>query len=82
MTLWAVVVTGTAAVNYFPVADKEAGNESAARINDWVSYMERNHPADNPRITADVVKWEGTADSHAQWLAELTERIAEEGQEI
>jgi hypothetical protein len=77
-----VVVTGTSTVNWFPVADKDAGNESAARINDWVAHMERNHPQTTPRIVADVVEWHGSVETHARELADLNRYIAEEEQEI
>lgn len=83
MTLWAVQVTSQAVgsvTTRFPVAGRGEAVESAARINDWVAYMIRSHPATPfvEGVVADVVEWADSPELHAQELAQTQAFIAEE----
>lgn len=82
MTLWAVEVSGGNVATQFPTRSRAMAVESAGRINDWVAYMNREHPGAVGGVMAEVIEWPHSAQRHAIELAQSEAYMAEEQQEI
>jgi hypothetical protein len=70
-TLWAVHVEGPDDILAMP--DRATADIKADEIN-GIAQMLRNRPdasPNDPRISAKVIEWDGTAEEHAEYLAEL-----------
>lgn len=70
-TLWAVHVLGPD--DLVPVKDRAEGDRLAAEINDMARQWRERPDASplDPRISAELVPWDGSAEQHAASLAEL-----------
>lgn len=69
--LWAVHVQGPDDI--LAAASKEAADKQAAEINAAFQQFQRRAGASDfdPRWHAVVARWDGTAEEHARYLAEL-----------
>lgn len=78
--LWAVCIHTRKAVDIRAMPDRETADKEAFGINDWLDAI-RKHPDvdDNWPITvsAEVIEWPYSPDTHAESLAEQRRRDEE-----
>ena len=77
MSLWAVRVYQPEGdfSSYFPVLNREEADESAARVNEFMTHLNNKHgEAVVLNVAAEVIEWPDAPEEHALQLNDLIEK--------